>query len=307
MDVTKVKESRKRGVVIFSKFCVQSKENSDCLFCFFEGEDNKYYAPRIEAETKYDSNQIINYNCGGRKEVERVFKLILNKPEYSFVNKMFFIDKDYAPSDVTHADLYQTPCYSIENFYTSKECFGRIIQREFGINTIENDYKKCLEDYKNLQTTFHDGITFLNAWLACQRKEEEIHKKKLINLSNFKVAQLFSIIDICKIDVKKEINEELLLNIFSKHYSINNEQIQMELDFFQKSNKQQTFRGKFELEFMKKVLESLVVHNKNHTYFSESYTSVQLAPHVNTLSALSDYADTPCCLVAFLQQHKRVV
>ena len=58
------------------------------------------------------------------------------------------------------------------------------------------------------------------------------------------------------------------------------------------------------MEFLRKILESLVVENKAHTYFSETYNCVRLNPGSNMLSSLSAYADTPRCLVEFLESHK---
>ena len=44
-------------------------------------------------------------------------------------------------------NIYQTPCYSVENFYTTIDSFSRIINREFGINSIEDDFAGCVADY----------------------------------------------------------------------------------------------------------------------------------------------------------------
>ena len=304
MDVNFLRESRQKGVVAFTKFCQDIKGHEDCIFCFFEGEDVKYYGPRIEQYTEYSFSKIINYNCNGREEVEKVFALITKKTVYDKINKMFFIDKDYLPSEEANANLYQTPCYSIENFYSSVECFGRIINREFGINTIDADYNKCICDYTNRLHEFHNNTSLLNIWLYCQRLKEESEKKEAIILSDFKMSKLFSNISIKQLELKKPITIETLKGFFPNAYEISNEQI----DDIQQSWKSKTikpvFRGKFELEFLRRILESLITENKSRTYFSRFYKCVRLSPGINMLSSFSTYADTPNCLVEFLTAHR---
>lgn len=304
MDVESTREARQKGVVAFTKFCQDKKGHEECLFCFFEGEDSKYYGSRIEQYTEYPSEKVINYNCGGRKEVERVYLLISKRQEYDDVNKMFFIDSDYIPNEQVPSDMYQTPCYSIENFYSSADCFGKILNREFGINSIDADYSKCVADYCNRQREFHNQTSFLNIWLSCQREEEETKKQKAVVLRDFKVAQLFSEISIAKVESKQTIDENLLMAIFPNAYNIESGKIDTTSTALADQKAQQIYRGKFEMEFLRKMLESIVAANKAHTYFSEVYNCVHLNPGSNMLSSLSAYADTPTCLVSFLKAHK---
>lgn len=306
MDVDITRKARQKGVVAFAKFCQDKRGHEDYLFCFFEGEDSKYYGSRIELYAEYPSTKVINYNCGGRKEVERVYLLISQRHEYHDINKMFFIDSDYITSEQSSPDIYQTPCYSIENFYSSAECFGRIINREFGINSIDPDFSKCVTDYCNRQMEFHAYTEFLNVWLCCQREEEEIQRQKSVVLNDFKVGKLFSEISITKIEIKQAIDKELLKTIFLDAYEIDNAKIDIVSKAWASKKAQQIYRGKFEMEFLRKILESIVTANKAHTYFSEAYSCVHLNPGSNMLSSLSVYADTPACLISFLKAHKRV-
>ena len=62
--------------------------------------------------------------------------------------------------------------------------------------------------------------------------------------------------------------------------------------------------GKYEIEFLKKIIDSLKAKNKTGGYFSQKYTSVHIDPNINILSALADYADTPQCLIDFLKQYQ---
>lgn len=304
MDVQEIRNSRSKGVVIFTKFCQAKKHHTDCLFCFFEGEDIKYYSSRIEKYTGYGYEKTISYNCGGRKEVLKAYQLIRSKAEYSHINMMFFIDRDYAPLAEVLDNVYQTPCYSIENFYTSSNCFSRFIVREFGINVIDEDYKMCIADYSRRQSEFHEKILFLNAWLSCQRKLEEANNEKRIVLADYKISKLFATIAIDKIEVKQPIEMNLLKQHFNNAYELADDVLQTEYDFYKRNNQQQLFRGKFELEFLRKIVESIKSKNKDNTYFHSHYNCVYVDVNVNTISALSEYADTPECLIEFLCNHQ---
>lgn len=305
MDVQEIRNARNKGVVAFTKFCHDKQQHDDCIFCFFEGEDNKYYGPRIERYAKYAYNKIVSYNCGGRKEVIKAYNLIKDKAEYEEVNKMFFVDRDYAPLDQELTNVYQTPCYSVENFYTTIDSFSRIINREFGINSIEDDFARCVADYCQRQKEFHSETLYLNAWLSGQRKAEDQFHLKKITLTDYKVSKLFSEISIEKVVTKEPIIKTLLQQHFPSAYNVSDEDIAKEVVFFQSKNQQMLFRGKFEIDFLRKIINSIKEKNKNSTYLQVKRECVYVDSNVNTLSTLSSYADTPECLVRFLEEHQR--
>lgn len=55
-----------------------------------------------------------------KKGVEKLHKKISGNSIYSFVKKMFFIDRDYYPTCIKSEEMFETPCYAIENYYTTK-------------------------------------------------------------------------------------------------------------------------------------------------------------------------------------------
>lgn len=304
MDIQKIKDARNKGVVAFSRYCQEKKKYQDYLFCFFEGEDAKYYFPRIEKYSGYKYNKIIHYNCGGKKGVLKALNLIEKNNDELFTAKAFFIDSDYDTTIYNNSLLYQTPCYSIENFYTSKEAFSKMLNREFGINTTKKDFLKCCSDYFQRQQEFHDATIYINSWLACQRMYEEVEKKYEIVLSDFKISKLFSKITIDSIVPKEKINREKLEEMFPNSKNIEEYEIERKIEYFKHDDMGKLFRGKFEIEFLKKIIDSLKEKNRTGGYFSEKYTSVHIDPNTNTLSSLGDYADTPQCLIEFLKQYQ---
>lgn len=302
MDIQKVKEARNKGVVAFSRYCQEKKKYRNYLFCFFEGEDAKYYFPRIEKYSGYKYDKIIHYNCGGKKGVLKALSLVGKNSDEFYTAKAFFVDSDYDTTKYDNPLLYQTPCYSIENFYASKEAFSKLLNREFGINTTEKDFFKCCSDYSQRQQEFHDETIYINSWLACQRVLEESLENHKVVLSDFKISKLFSEITIDSIVSKEKINREKLEQLFPDSMYVEECEIEKEIEYFKNGDMGRLFRGKFEIEFLKKIIDSLKVKNKTGGYFSRKYTSVNIDPNINTLSTLENYADTPQSLIDFLKQ-----
>lgn len=69
-----------------------------------------------------------------------------------------------------------------------------------------------------------------------------------------------------------------------------------------KDDLQQTLRGKYELEFLRKIVDDLKNKNKNGEYFSERNECIKIDPNVDPLLLLSQCADTPENLIIFLKQ-----
>lgn len=91
MDIQKVKDARNKGVVAFSRYCQEKKKYRDYLFCFFEGEDAKYYFPRIEKYSGYEYTKIIHYNCGGKKGVLKALNLVEKNRDEIYTAKAFLL------------------------------------------------------------------------------------------------------------------------------------------------------------------------------------------------------------------------
>lgn len=305
MNIEEVRGARNRGVVAYTKFCLDKKEHSNFLFCFFEGEDSKYYDERIQKYTNFKYFNIINYNCGGKKQVIKAFHLIKNNGSQNDIQIAFFIDQDFEPYDISsYKEIYQTPCYSIENFYCSVEAFKKIICREFSLNVIEEDFQKCVDDYINAQNQFHKFTHLLNAWIFYQREKENIEKRELVKLNSFKISKLFNKICIDEVECKKEIDLGLINEKFPDAYELDMDRFNEIYGNLSHINHQQVFRGKFEFEFLRNVIEDLKRKNRDNVYFSAHRDCVRIDINSNPLSSLCQYADTPECLVDFLSQYE---
>lgn len=74
------------------------------------------------------------------------------------------------------------------------------------------------------------------------------------------------------------------------------------------SSRQKNFRGKFEIEFLLKVLEKLKseANQGNYPYFTRKIKVVLSCSLRTIISDLSQYADTPDCLYTYLESLKAV-
>jgi hypothetical protein len=129
----KLKQSRNKSQVAYQEFALHTRQDKDGLFCFFEGKDNAYYVPRIKRFIK--NNHPIH--CGGREKVLEVYRLITIHREYDKYKKAFFIDRDFnQPLPPHNPPIFETSCYSIENFYVSVNVFKEIIKNEFHLSEV---------------------------------------------------------------------------------------------------------------------------------------------------------------------------
>jgi hypothetical protein len=295
-----LRNSRDDKAVKFLEFMRLHARDQQQLCCFFEGDDAKYYCVRIA--TILPGRSWSPINCRGKEQVLELYGLISKHADYSKARTAFFVDRDFDPPllpDI-RARVYETPCYSVENFYSSMNCFSQVLKSEFGITDGVHDgtvLKKCCDLYQTTQQLFHDAITELNAWLWIQRN----HHKNVgsLNLRNVKfdrfvavglgaVTKLYSIFELKDVFPEAPIVDEALLA--------------SKIAEFQTADRGKSFRGKYEVEFLRLVLGKLAEDYRNLTpnYFPFRGTVRLTLSRENLISELSQYADTPNCLRDYL-------
>ena len=193
------------------------------------------------------------------------------------------------------SQIYETPCYSIENFYTSSECFSNILKSEFKLTEIDEDFGACISLYTKLQNEFHDAVELLNTWIACQRQNSS-----KLNISNLSVSKFVNI-GLDRITVKYAIDD--LYTRFENSPIISQENLDTKKADLLASHRQKSFRGKFDIEFLFAFLQKLIEEsNKDISlYFTKKLAVKFSLSKNNIISTLSQYADTPDCLYSYLK------
>jgi len=293
--------------VKFLEFTRIHAKKPNGLICFFEGEDARYYGIRIQENL--EGIEWEGIDCGGKEPVLELFSLLETHSElkYRYAKAAFFVDRDFDPplSPEKRTKIYETPSYSIENFYTSKSCFEQILKHGFKIREfVEADkiiFRKCIYLFTQTQKKFHDAIAPLNAWIMLMRKMETSTPKKT-SLNKIKFEQWVKI----EVDhVTKQYTIDDINTIFPERANIPEIEVTRKVNSFSTIDCGKIFRGKYEVEFLSKFLTKLKddLCASSPKYFDKKRKIHFFLPKTSSdiLSQFSQYADTPQCLRDYLK------
>ncbi|WJX08187.1 DUF4435 domain-containing protein [Bacillus cereus] len=324
MAITKqrMKESLQDKSVAWTQFSrVNFKHSPQAIHCFFEGEDRKYYMDRVEDISLYPLEEIIGYDCKGKENVISLWKKIKGTIKYKTAIVCFFVDRDYGLSHENYDEIvYETPFHSLENFYVTRSTIQKILVKEFGINAIDLDYHKTLEDYENRLNEYRNILAKLNAFIISFQKigaHLQIDKFKLndfiqIGIEEIKILKDMSFENL-KVYYFNKLNNEFKQgkkhsenNLRSFMEVIDSVEIMFKEEFeIVNNNIEKLSHGKLELYFLKKILEDLKKHNDKKSYFLFKRENISLDVNSkNLLSNLSKYAYTPKCLEEFITRYQ---
>jgi Protein of unknown function (DUF4435) len=296
MSVDNLRASRNRSAAVFTEFTRLYKQNESALFCFFEGEDSKYYNVRVKNIARPSKD--IYMSCNGKEGVLGMHRMLSARKYYANATTAYFVDRDFDEL-IRINEIYETPGYSLENFYTSIQCFSEILKSEFKLTELNENYKKCISRYTDLQKEFHDAVELLNVWIACQRD-----KATRIDISNLSILDFVSI-ELSGILVKYTVND--LNSRFPTAPVLTNMELDSKkIELFSRT-RQKSFRGKFEIEFLDIFLKKLAeeANKGSYPYFDCKVKVVLNLSKRTMISNLSQYADTPDCLYVYLESFKK--
>lgn len=298
-----LRAARDSYVVKFRDFVRLFTKDTTVLFCFFEGEDVKYYGHRLEIlnhELKWTG-----INCGGKKIVVKLRELISDNTSYSHARTAYFLDPDFDdPGSIQRGpNIYVTPSYSVENLYVTESAFRRILRSEFGLEESDDEgseFCNCLKHFNQRLSEFVDKIGLVNYWICFHRREQaKDGLKSCLNLGSINLASMISI----SLDkVESEYTLADLEKFGGNGRPVCNDKLQEIAMTFERSCRHLRFRGKFQAYFMRVYLNLLQadVGSESPTCFSTRRKVPFSVSDRNFLSDLSQYADTPGCLRSFI-------
>ena len=302
--IEKLRDSKNKAQVAFQEFALSTGKFSDYLFCFFEGNDNPYYVPRIKQfTTKYHP-----IKCGGRERVLKVYKLINNRSEYNTYKKAFFIDRDFnEPLRPSTPPIFETPCYSIENLYVSVNTFKEILINEFGLSKVhdQTSFEKCVSIFIERQNEYHEAVTTFNAWYACLiEMRNKTEQQTGVSLKD-KLPKGFITFTLQSITATYDM--EKIKQSFPNAINVEEGTLNAKIREFQTCDASKVFRGKYEMQFLIKFIHLLlkdaasskaILKNKINFAFGD-------ASGINNNQAINifeGYAETPQSLINYLQE-----
>lgn len=286
-------------------------KSRDIIACVFEGEDSKYYAPRLNYAIGEGSWHGIN--SGGKKIVLQVYDCIAAHPIYSLYRYAFFIDSDYDHwSDYSDKKfIYQTASYSIENYYTTENSLKNIISSEFNISECgdeASDFEKIINKYVDLLEIFCYALSEFNYFAKAHRIMERENKSiQSLNLSNVKLSDLVKV-ELDGINIIYDLENPSSVFKDSKDFVFAARAISEARETLPKEKWATHFRGKQQLEFLRQWLSLLKADRcaKVPKFFSKSGNVKISLSRENCISELSQYASTPACLRDFIDMIKNI-
>lgn len=309
MDANDLRRARDESLAPYQEFQKHIRENKEGLFCFFEGKDSPYYYPRIK---QFTALTIFPIKCHGRKFVLKLYELISYHQEYKKYEKAFFIDRDFN-QPLKNSDIFETPCYSIENFYTSIDTFKEIVKNSLGLSEVSNAYQICLTLYTQRQIEFHQATLLFNAWYACliflrNTTNIEIGVNLSDKLGGDKPTKNF--INFTLESVSANYTFQTIQQNFPNAPIVPSDSLSQKVKDFSECEQHKVFRGKYEMQFVVVMIDLLWQDsNKHHKYFKENEEKITFSfssklSNEQAIELFSNYAETPDCLITYLEKFK---
>jgi hypothetical protein len=296
-----IEYKNKSQSVAYHKFVIISnKHGNSFLYCFFEGKED---CPYYQSRTMHYFENFEPFICNGKGNVIDLFLKIKEIPKYKSYKISYFIDHDFGPP-TNIPEIYETPTYSIENFYCSAKCFANILKAEFNITIDDPQFGVCMNLFKNRQIEFHKSIVFINAWYCCVKNKATEQNIKLGICLNDNTPNGFVNFDF-SVHITHSYGIRNLKSMYPTAPIVSNKEVSLYKNKFKDSDMTKTLRGKYELEFIKKFLRFLITdaNTKTSRNYIKKRTSFNFQDNL-FLSQLSQYADTPNCLIKYMAKLK---
>lgn len=287
----------------FKKFA-EKFHNENVIVVLVEGDDDpKYYRQRISSHTE---NCIEFIKCGGKSKVINLFNFLKVKKGYENAEFLTFVDRDY-DCLMNVERIYETPMYSIENFYTSFDTLRTYL--EDILKMTDNDIEIILSLYKKLIQEYHESILDLNIWIYGQRlyvldneggdieiQKVNLNDKNLIDFINFSlegINSLYSLEElntIMEFDLPQEYIQKAKINIEDEDWIY-----------------RERFRGKFEVKFLYHFMiefQKILTSKKPLPEYLQISKRYKIKTNFSDIiHELSGYAYTPSCLKHYIRKY----
>lgn len=296
--IDKMSEESECVEAIFLSY-VQNKSSQE-IFLFFEGRDDfKYYCPRISSicnDKKYKK-----YDCNCKENVIRIHSMIINQTiRDNKIIRMFFVDKDYDDNSNIDDDIYITPTYSIDNLYFTDVAIENMLRAEMGLSEQSkddaDDFNVAYNYIKNYRDNIIKDVLYGNACYSLQIKKSNGVSGDKPNLSGIKRYD-----DIANITKPEELSKKIKNYIEISDSEIKEECKRLSFDAVR------YIRGKYMLEKMPKCIQKIAeesnkgAKHEGHLFSKKRYMRVNISEST-LISNLSNYAETPRCLIKYIKE-----
>lgn len=279
----------------------------NCLVCFFEGKfDKDYYGSRILNMC----GQFIEIVCEGKSNVLAIYDRVheTDKDKYRLA---YFTDHDFDATNQNN-DIFETDTYAIENFYCTQDAFQRVLTFYIGLDPVNDtdDYNRALTFYHDQMDAFHVVVKLFNSYYAAVKLIERTAPYPEYPI---KCGTAFPV-SLAEISITNKVAKEgYTLTGLNIRYGTAVTQAELDAqDAIIGVDPTRLYRGKYELEMQKLILTVLISQTTLKSKVRKAQRIIQrTVPPLNVskciqsdkfMEDLTDYADTPVHLIAYLQR-----
>lgn len=276
-----------------------NKLTPNCIFCFVEGKsDTDYYFSKVKGV--FGRNHLF-INCYQKKFVLKMYRAIHEKDKDT-KKLAFFVDHDY-DEHLQLEHVYETECYSIENYYCYKEAFSEFLQYGLHVDIGTAEYQDAMNFYIHEFEKFHNTILELNAWIAVCKAKDTRGEMSHIDKLGTSIPKDFLVMDFGG-EYRQNYDIDELNRHFNANPQITKEEHESMIEYLRGQDYFQVFRGKYELHFLYELLLHLrykASHKKKgeRAILEKSIVTWQI-DFGNMMKYCSDYAFYPQKLKTFL-------
>ena len=265
-------------------------------FPFFEGKDDfKYYWCRLApfiGEQGYET-----YICRSKGNVLQLYNMIRFQTKPRDNEKIcYFVDNDYEKSQLQNEDIYVTPTYSIENLYISDSAIKNMLKGEWGLSgemlkADKDDFEIAFNYLKGKRDEVINSIIYANAWYSLQynKSKGNLQHLKLSAIKEYKTIK----------DVKDKATLE---GMVANSIKVSEEEVEAEIAYLEQ-NPEGKIRGKYFEQTMPsyfmKVFQDSNKKNNREMFSKRRRVNINVGED-NMVSVLSQYADSPSNLMAYI-------
>jgi hypothetical protein len=268
------------------------------IYLFFEGKDDfSFYQPFIRLNWGH-RGEIVGFNCEGKDKVIAIIPRVKQKLDCEW-RGLFFLDKDLDDycfvARPTDPFVYETECYSIENFIASPSTLSIIWTDLLQLPLSDPRYSETQTAFNAAYATFFDTMKPIMAWIILLRRSG--HR---VNLSDVSMNRLLILDQDCKCALATGWAEHILAasNLHGITYdSASHGAVVLELDG---CDPKTYVRGKFDLWFFVSfVTKTLAVLGERASGLPRARSSISIC-HANALDVLAARIKVPDSLKGFL-------
>ena len=300
---------------VFHQFILQlGKSSPDSHFLFFEGsEDPAFFIGFVLS--RLVGREYHEFICNGRQSVIKVNELCCRDGR-AFDRTLYFIDKDHCdffnPPETLSTRIFQTDCYSFENYLVCKQSFRRFWTERLHLQSSDPRFELYERLYERLHQSFLNRMIFLTAIILVGRGIEKRPVAKL-NLNNVKMERVLSF-DLHNGQVHWASNGGKIFlaasNMKASGIAVRGDAIRSVVRRYLRSQEPSSYvRGKYALWFFVKFLSliSQQLSNRNQGKASglPRATPGEVITHASAIDSLCGLTPIPKSLSSFLDLNIR--